>query len=318
MHLKLIRYNPNTFLRIKSMVSRERTCTRVVLDAPDWSIINVPSVGKQEFAAMFVYKRIFVGKVSTACSFVTFDCLAKRIRTRLKDRFSSKSCNGTSANVGICVHESTLLDWVLAIDNGFVGLKDDGTVGIVEISEYLGDEETCERRTDFVSKRKRNIFPCIAEEKMMRNTITEACKAVKNMTEDNKEPLFVGIDSLYECSRCGKDIYIGQEFDGFLQDKRQVTLHTLSHGSLKICVRDYLCACGMLVRYDGLFNGIFCATKNHAFSRELLDVWMFDVCGLALTFREAFSLWKRKSLDCFLAKHVSIQTILEVVSGMEL
>lgn len=39
----------------------------------------------------------------------------------------------------------------------------------------------------------------------------------------------------------------------------------------------------------------FCASRYHVFSRDLLDVWMFDVCGVDMSFRDAFSSWKRKT-----------------------
>ena len=69
-------------------------------------------------------------------------------------------------------------------------------------------------------------------------------------------------------------------------------LHMLAHGTLNIIVHDFVCACGNVVAYEGQADGTFCASQPHSFCRELLDPWVFDVCGLGLTFREAFHSWK--------------------------
>lgn len=47
--------------------------------------------------------------------------------------------------------------------------------------------------------------------------------------------------------------------------------------------------------YDDMSDGIFCASQHHEFTRERRDSWLFDVCGIGMSFRDAFSSWKRKS-----------------------
>ena len=77
--------------------------------------------------------------------------------------------------------------------------------------------------------------------------------------------------------------------------RRPMHLQTLFHGRVRIQVEDKRCKCGEIMPYDGIFDGIVCASRYHYFTPELLDAWMFDVCGSGITFREFFSAWKRKS-----------------------
>ena len=76
---------------------------------------------------------------------------------------------------------------------------------------------------------------------------------------------------------------------------RLMHLHTLLHGRILIEVEDKICVCGSMVWYDCLTDGVACASRYNAFTRELLDSWMFDVCGAGLMFRESFASWKRKT-----------------------
>ncbi len=53
--------------------------------------------------------------------------------------------------------------------------------------------------------------------------------------------------------------------------------------------------CNVTVPYDCLYDGVFRLTQNHLFSRELLDMWLWDVCGSGGTFRDAYASWSSKS-----------------------
>ncbi len=39
----------------------------------------------------------------------------------------------------------------------------------------------------------------------------------------------------------------------------------------------------------------FVSTKKHAYTRELLNMWLWDVCGGGNTFRDAYLSWASKS-----------------------
>ena len=69
--------------------------------------------------------------------------------------------------------------------------------------------------------------------------------------------------------------------------------NALHHVSLPIFVTNTRCPeCERLIPYDGAdgsANAIFCVSKHDTFTRELLDAWFYDVCGVGSSFRDAFS-----------------------------
>ena len=50
-----------------------------------------------------------------------------------------------------------------------------------------------------------------------------------------------------------------------------------------------------MIPYDGMSDGLFSTTSQHIFTRDLLDAWMFDVCGVGMSLKDAFASWKRES-----------------------
>ena len=50
-----------------------------------------------------------------------------------------------------------------------------------------------------------------------------------------------------------------------------------------------------VIAYDGQDDALFCMVKYHAFTRELLDSWVHDICCTGITFREAHSAWIRSN-----------------------
>ena len=105
--------------------------------------------------------------------------------------------------------------------------------------------------------------------------------------------MFVGEDEFLECS--------GSRYDARASEKtklsrREVSLHTFHYRKIPIIVTDSTCGyCRSLVAYDGLRDGLFCVNKKNAFSIELLDIWLWDICGSGGKFRDAYSSWAFKS-----------------------
>ncbi len=54
--------------------------------------------------------------------------------------------------------------------------------------------------------------------------------------------------------------------------------------------------CRQWITYDGYSDSLFCLNKTHLFKRELLDPWLWDLCGTGSTFRDVFSSWMTKGL----------------------
>lgn len=120
---------------------------------------------------------------------------------------------------------------------------------------------------------------------------------LQNILSINRPVSFEGQDCIMECDKCGKNWIVVDECmsEEYFCNRREVMLHTLHHGSRSIFVRDFRCECSNLIAYDGMSDGLFCATRHHVFCRDLLDAWMFDVCAVGMSFRDAFASWKRKS-----------------------
>ena len=94
------------------------------------------------------------------------------------------------------------------------------------------------------------------------------------------------------CPSCGTFI---ETENNSTKLSRVVNLHTLHHRTLEIFVTDVRCPeCGRFLPYDGVYDSIFCLSKQDAFTRELFDAWVGDVCGMGGTFRDAFSSWMAK------------------------
>jgi len=96
------------------------------------------------------------------------------------------------------------------------------------------------------------------------------------------------------CSNCGLD---AKTVEHPAVQLRSVSVNTLHHGAIDVRVTDFICTtCGMYIPYDGFDNSFFCLTKKHVFTRELLDAWLWDLCGSGGTFRDVFSSWSSQGL----------------------
>ena len=102
---------------------------------------------------------------------------------------------------------------------------------------------------------------------------------------------------MLECDKCEKTWVVIDRASGMehFRNTCEVTLHTMHHGSVIIHVQDFRCECENMIACDGMSDGLFCMTRQHVFKRGLLDAWIFDVCGVGMSFRDAFASWKRKS-----------------------
>ena len=113
----------------------------------------------------------------------------------------------------------------------------------------------------------------------------------RNMSLD-EDPLLSLIDKVVVCDQCNHIQILSADSEVVLEPKIELDLHTLNHGTIKFFVQDVQYHYGAFLRFDELSHRIFCISKDHAIHRELLDAWIFDVCGMGLNFRE--SIFSRK------------------------
>jgi len=300
-HSELVLTNQQLRLRIRSLFQRQPILASAPIADDDWAYARIPTLVRDEYVAWNMFKRKFLGMAESSFATVTLDIRTGKLALPLKYRIQCRVCVGRSFNVGTCVHEDIILSsinqslqGIRRTKNDKIGLLMDGCIGILPTE---GDPDTPfgkEEAETFVSKMKRNVFPCKSENRITKNVMSTIRKKGNDGRTTQPESYFFGIDFLLSCSNCKKSSRnnVGK---GWNDIGRSALLHTLSYGSMKITVQDTLCDCGAIIRYDGLSDGLFCASKHNVFTRELLDVWVFDVCGLGMTFREAFTSWKRKA-----------------------
>ena len=70
--------------------------------------------------------------------------------------------------------------------------------------------------------------------------------------------------------------------------ERRTVLHTLLHGDVIAIVFDNRCSCGELLWFDGSNAGIFSGSRDHIYTRDIVEAWLFSVCVNDTSFREAY------------------------------
>ena len=224
------------------------------------------------------------------------------MRQCLKSRLQCRNCPGRTMNVGMCAHVEFVLVTILSNTNSAneedmdaIGMQLDGEVAVISDAEDEDDVMIQNDAVDeFRSRASRNMLPCKTESEILTRTMKSILQRSSN-TIIADGLLFIGEDRIFKCPKCKQWMKTSLPTDGSIPTIRKANLHTLHHGCIRIGVVDNICLCGNVVRYEGLSDGFFSVSKFNIFTRELLDAWVFDVCGLGLTFLEAFTSWKRKA-----------------------
>ena len=302
-HARMIYECERMMLKIRSILNRNVSMATFRDDIREWVALRAPPCDEDDFTAWFVYKPGFVGVIGEAYASVTLDCRKRRIKNGLKARLQCRICPGSTMNVGMCAH----VEYVHAIlmaetgattedDANAIGMYADGEMAVLsDADEEDVQVENSNPAPTYQSFMHRNVFPCDSDGIILKRTMNAVFKKKSEWQEGIDDAFFIGMDIVFQCRSCKKFWMTAPRSTRTSSSTRVVNLHTLSHGCIRIRVQDNICKCGTVARYDGLTDGIFCATIHHAFTRELLDAWIFDVCGLGMSFRESFMSWKRKA-----------------------
>lgn len=98
------------------------------------------------------------------------------------------------------------------------------------------------------------------------------------------------------CFSCGRKLVTEGENRNCSLQRRECILHTLLYGSTWMYCYDLRCfRCGHLTIFDGRESAVFQHSKLQIYSCEILDVLVFQICMLGLTFREGYALMKNMS-----------------------
>lgn len=107
---------------------------------------------------------------------------------------------------------------------------------------------------------------------------------------------FEAWDKERSCGKCGFVMFGDTEKRNCVMNNREVWLHTLLHGSMWIKVFDMSCPkCNQQTYFDGRDCALFSSSMWTVYTREILDVLLFNLCMLGRTFREGYELMKMSS-----------------------
>ena len=301
----------------------------------NWEVYVVPSMAGEDVLMLSVFCRSVLSSLFRKSSVVIVDIRPSELQKSLRFRISCVLCRGNVGNRMMCVHESNAVQYLQNIElNSSTVTSNEGTlvrdetINIAAPDGDLGEvpsssEENGNLRTgdvptpyelakddiSFVSPLPRFFFPCESDERTLEKLMSSIT------TNDSCHP-FLGIDPKMACSSCGMTISTNSATN-FI--KKEALLHTLHHGSVRIVVADLHCVnCKRYIPYDGSADALFRLTDKHVLTRELLDAWMWDICGRGGTFRDAFSSWHSKVVSTSAKFHrIGSETTLNRQRGNE-
>ena len=156
-------------------------------------------------------------------------------------------------------------------------------------------DATVEKDAD-VSSKTRNFFPCQSEHSALMLMLGRVQHAKAIAKENGKpEKLFTGEDDSACCEQCKVEV-MNSNLDKIYS--RLVMVHSLHHDTFQMDVPDYACPHSRrYIPHDGRSDALFSLSLKRAFTRELLESWLWDLCGSGGTFRDVFSSWASKNFS---------------------
>jgi len=305
-------------MRLASIMSRKVHPLYRVGGHNDWEVMKYPWEDGDDATLYHVYQRASLSSVFRTSVCVLVDDRRNRRSMNIKFRVRCLSCRAFAENRGLCCHEKALINNLQAAretiaegnehdnvtsESGEVHLDTASVDGQIENNEE-GDND--QRGTigsepiDYCSKMPRFFFACPEDERGLIRILNGIRKAAS--PSEGGPYRLTCIDAQVLCPHCSVILRGTEVVERY---RRVTTLHTLHHGSVDIEVIDLRCtSCLRIIPYDGMSDSLFCSNNKHAFTRELLDAWLWDVCGTGGSFRDAFSSWAAKSVSTSTALHI--------------
>ena len=155
----------------------------------------------------------------------------------------------------------------------------------------LKDSTSSTSGKEYVSKLPRQFVRCVSDDNSLREILS-------NMDGRSKNELWAGTwatlwDIGEACTNCMAPVHYDPADKNSCEAlARTVQFHGLRSGKVRLRVLDLICCkCANVNYYDGRSNGLFSCSSTVTFSRELLDLWVYQVCALGATFREAYDIF---------------------------
>ena len=256
-----------------------------------WSCLLAINLPNEDVQLYNVFKRHDMSSTFPTSCTVIFDRRVSKANDSMAQRLSCVICPGKCGKRMQCTHESIVSKFISKSINetktqhtiANASNMDDvylETVMLDNDRNEIHSVDGTRENVSFASRHVRRVFACPTEE----SAIIDILKFASQITEKDND-VFVGVDQAVFCSNCKEDI---RENSAVVTRIRATILHTLHHGTIPIHVMDFVCnQCGLFIPYDGYSDGVFSVNKKHLFRRELLDMWLWDICGSGGTFRDA-------------------------------
>lgn len=292
-HIKSVVGSDKNRMRTLSFAERRVLPGHTPADLESWTCIDAPTTNSDNVKIWFVYRRMNLSSHFPTSSAVMFDNRESRAMKPLVTRLSCVLCSRNAGRRMKCAHEEALIKSFsqspphMSEENNESRELEDGIDELPTLNHNDG--------VSYVSKMPRSVFACISEERTLMNIIKISSG------ESVDDSIEIGVDDEVYCSNSEIDL---KEGGNGISHVEKCVLHTLHHGSIPYLVTEFTCSnCGLRVFYDGLCHGVFRLNKTHLFSRELLDMWLWDICGTGGTFRDAYSSWSSKSYAATASLH---------------
>ena len=304
-HFEAVYRNEENKMRIRSLAARSTSSSRSICDENKWDALQIPCVDGDDVEVWHVFLRKALSSQFRTSSIVLLDMRKQVVWKTPKSRVQCMTCPGLARNRMLCVHETIAAELVRERNNEGENATDvieqevDVDIALDELDRQMNfdsssDELQRDEIVDYTSTKPRSFFPCSSDERALLDLIrTLFTRSGEDDVNEEGFVYFVGRDPIQTCKNCGECVTNDTECERIT---RRASLHTLHHGCIPIAVIDSRCPkCHRLIPYDGAFDALFCTRKDHVFTRELLDAWLWDVCGTGGTFRDAFYSWETKT-----------------------
>lgn len=145
------------------------------------------------------------------------------------------------------------------------------------------------------SSKPRQLIRCLSDDR----ALDELLVAMEGKTAEElwRGDWFVTWDHGEECRHCfNRLVYDPLDAKTCTGVGRIVQFHAFKAGTVRILVKDIICrSCSTVNLFDGRSRGMFALSSSVVFSRELLDMWVYQVCGIGSPFREAYEIYQNYS-----------------------
>ena len=209
----------------------------------EWEHYRIPPEEKDDVVLWIVFRRSGLSSIFPTSAIVMADMRRRRLSINLKDRVACSVCTGSAVNRMLCVHEANVLKFMKKWENSMqcensaedADARDSAFWSTVFDKDIKGDDENgefTETKTNYVSRKSRNFFPCQSEHAaliLMLESVQRAHEIAR--TAVKRTTYFIGEDEDAYCENCKADVKFPEKENSC---NRLIYVHSLHHGTFEI------------------------------------------------------------------------------------